>query len=486
MDYKHNLTFNQSSASTGTDRRKAAVTGGALGNVTKKCSPTFEIIADTGEVLQFEQREDGTLKPLPDPHKVRALRWQMKSVVNRLLPESRTSKCHLFRSPLTGGGLSGIEVHKTCEHNKAFYTGLMSCGSVWNCPVCAAKISERRRTEMQIALDLAQDAGLKPFLVTLTNSHGIGDDLADIKAKQLKALRKLSIGKNSIKNTLRRQGIDQVGFIRTYEITHGKKNGFHPHFHIIVFIDSDLETKYILDDLKQTYFKRWFSACEKVGLPLPSEKHGVDVKNGDFAARYVTKWGLADEMTKTLHKKSKKDGLSPWGLLQAIFENDNPEYPREYATGLFYAYSRIMGGTRQLFWSVGLRDYLGMTDEIDDETIANQETDETSELLATISYDRWKQIRRSRSEARVLEIAEIQPKLLNEYLTRFDQILFDQDAADPITLELLYPKIDWLSVLKNFKTKSQKKVSNILPLPLLSDRLRLSKILIIPKYEKPA
>lgn len=450
----------------------------ALGIVTKTTSPHFEIVSGDGEVLKFDHRENGTLKPVADPHKTRALRWQMKSVVNRLLPESRTSKCHLFRAPLSGGGLSGVEVHKTFEHNKAFYTGLMSCGSVWNCPVCSAKISERRRSEMQTGLNLAQESGLKPFLITLTNSHGIGDDLADIKSKQLKALQKLSSGKNSIKNTLQRYGINQCGYIRTYEVTHGKKNGFHPHFHIIVFIDSDIDTPLIIEDLKKWYFKRWYSSCQKVGLPLPNEKHGVDVKNGDFAARYVTKWGLADEMTKTLHKKNKKDGLSPWGLLQAIFDNDNPDYPRDYATGLFYAYSRVMGGTRQLYWSNGLRDFLGMNKEIDDETIANSVTDETSEHLATITYERWLQIRRSRSEARVLEIAEIHPEVLHDYLVRFDKNLPDKDASDPISLHLMYPKIDLSYLLKNYRTKTQRKIHNLMPVPTIAQKLGITNLLL--------
>ena len=81
------------------------------------------------------------------PQIARAERWALKSVVNRLLSGERVSKCMVLRAPIPGQSLAPIEVHKGHTHGKAFYHGLMSCGSVWTCPICAAKIAERRRVE---------------------------------------------------------------------------------------------------------------------------------------------------------------------------------------------------------------------------------------------------------------------------------------------------------------------------------------------------
>ena len=492
MDYKTNnkpIQKNHAPQSAPRGTRAAEVGAGSLGIVTKTSSPPqFETVTEYGEILKFDQRENGTLKLAVSPQEARAARWQLKSVVNRLLPESRTAKCHLLRAPASGGGLAGIEVRVTCEFNKAYYTGLLSCGSVWNCPVCTSKISERRRCELEEALNIAKDRGYMAFLVTLTNSHGIGDDLIDMKDKQQAATQKMSNGKNSIKNTLKRAGIIQHGFVRAYETTHGKNNGWHPHYHLIVFVTSEHSAFDTGRIMRESYFKRWHSACKSVGLPLPNEKHGVNVKDGSFAAKYAAKWGLAEEMSKTLHKRAKaKDGLSPWGLLRAIFDGDNKDYPREYAIGLFYVYSRAMSGARQLYWSNGLRDLLGMSKELHDEVIANQVTDELSQLLSTISFERWKQIRRSRSEARVLEIAETSPLLLPVYLTRFDEIQIDKDAADPLHLQLFYPQIDVRLALKGFLTKRQKIVQKpVVFLKTMAERLSMPKILLIPKHEKPA
>ena len=91
--------------------------------------PAFDL--DTGEILT------------PSPQVSRATRWALKSAVNKILPGSRTSKCMVFCAPVTGQGLATIQLCKG-NHGKAYYQGLMACGSVWTCPVCAAKIAERR------------------------------------------------------------------------------------------------------------------------------------------------------------------------------------------------------------------------------------------------------------------------------------------------------------------------------------------------------
>jgi len=58
-----------------------------------------------------------------------------------------------------------------------WYSGLCVCGHVWDCPVCAAKIAERRRGELRLAMDAGAVQGLQPVLTTLTVRHHEGDDL---------------------------------------------------------------------------------------------------------------------------------------------------------------------------------------------------------------------------------------------------------------------------------------------------------------------
>lgn len=375
-----------------------------LGIVTKTPSPPEQYFLDssTGEMIPYEFGHGGLLKLVKTSQQARAERFALKSVVNRLLPESRTSKCMVFRAPVAGCGLAPIQVHKTTEHNKAFYTGLLSCGSVWNCPVCAAKVAERRRVELQGALLAASSLGWKVHFVTLTVPHGVGDDLAVIKSLQQKALERMNSGKNRIKNLFERDGIECHGFIRAYEITHGKENGFHPHFHILLFTSPNVSH----DRVREIYGNSWSRHCVNVGLPRPSEKHGCTVQGGTKAAKYVTKWGIEDEMTKANTKVSKRKGKTPFGLLRAVLDKDDPEYSPEYAAGLFRVYSRCMSGARQLYWSNGLRAKLALAPEASDEQVAEKITDEVSVHLATITPEQWRSIRRAKAESKILDVAE--------------------------------------------------------------------------------
>lgn len=375
-----------------------------LGIVTKTASPPQQYFVDTstGEMIPYEFRSDGLLRLVKTSQQARAERFALKSVVNRLLPDSRTSKCMVFRAPLAGCGLAPIQVHKTTEHNKAFYTGLLSCGSVWHCPVCSAKVSERRRVELQGALAAACALGWKVHFVTLTVPHGVGDDLAVIKDLQQKALRLMSSGKNRLKDVFERKGIDWHGFIRAYEVTHGKQNGFHPHFHILLFTSQNVTH----DQVREIYGNAWQKSCLKVGLPKPSEKHGCTVQGGTKAAQYVTKWGIEDEMTKANTKISKRKGKTPFGLLRAVLDQDDPEYSPEYAAGLFRVYANCMAGSRQLYWSNGLRAKLALAPEMTDEQVAEKITDEVSVHLATITPEQWRSIRKAKAESKILDVAE--------------------------------------------------------------------------------
>jgi len=395
---------------TGTDSRPAAGSGGTpLGIVTKNSSPCFYgHNPDTGEAIPIETKSNGKLSLVKRPEAARAERWALKAVVNQILKvpatekQHRTTKCMIMRQPIAGFGLAPIQVHKTANHGKAFYTGLMACGSIWNCPVCASKVSERRREELKTALESARRIGWKIHFVTLTVPHGIGDDLSKMKELQQKALTKLSSGKNSIKSQLSRAGIDQYGYIRAYEVTHGKQNGFHPHFHILLFTSPNVTHQVI-----EGYYKNaWQNACVRVGLPRPSDEHGCTVQDGTYAAEYASKWGIEDEMTKANTKLTKRKGKTPFGLLKAVLEETDPDYPPEYAARLFKVYSKCMTGARQLHWSVGLRAKLALAPEMTDEQLAEQITDETARHLATITLEQWKAISKAGAQAHILTVAE--------------------------------------------------------------------------------
>lgn len=390
-----------------------AVAAGPLGTVTKTYSPEAQrgspggdnplYDPETGEIFNHQ---GGCL--VPTPQEARANRWALKSVVNSILPGSRTAACMRLRAPVPGGTLADIEIMKGI-HQKAFYQGLYVCARVWHCPVCAGKISERRRVELKAAIDYARSMGMRIHFVTLTVPHGAGDDVNELLARLSDALKRLSQGKYSIKRCIEQDLSGEVlhGYIRALEVTHGQ-NGFHPHFHMILFTSPGIESAY----LEGAYLAAWQRACRLSGLPEPSEQHGVTVQDGSKAAEYASKWGLEDEMTKAHMKQTRRKGATPWGLLRAVLDEDDPDYPPERAAALFRVYAEAFTGRRQLYWSNGLRKLLQVSQELTDEELANKAEDEQAVSLATLTSVQWKAIRRFRQEAHILTVAESNPVML--------------------------------------------------------------------------
>lgn len=390
-----------------------AVAAGPLGTVTKTYSPEVRrgspggdnplYDPETGEIFNHQ---GGRL--VPTPQEARANRWALKSVVNSILPGSRTAACMRLRAPVPGGTLADIEIMKGI-HQKAFYQGLYVCARVWHCPVCAGKISERRRIELKDAIDYARAMGMRIHFVTLTVPHGVGDDIKELLARLSDALKRLSQGKYSIKRCIEQDLPGEViyGYIRALEVTHGQ-NGFHPHFHMILFTSPGIEPAY----LEGAYLAAWQRACRLSGLSEPSEQHGVTVQDGSKAAEYASKWGLEDEMTKAHMKQTRRKGATPWGLLRAVLDGDDPDYPPERATALFRVYAEAFAGRRQLYWSNGLRKLLQVSQELTDEELANKAEDEQASVLATLTSVQWKAIRRFRQEAHILTVAESNPVML--------------------------------------------------------------------------
>lgn len=349
---------------------------------------------ETGEVLN----------PSRDYRTARAERFILKAAAVRLLPKgSRTSKCMRWRVPGRD-----MQVVFSPAYQRANFQGHQVCASPWVCPVCAAKISERRRAEVAAAIAAAKSLGLVVYLLTLTFPHGLGDDLGDCMASALKAYSKLFSGKAGSKL---RDRIGLEGTIRALEVTHGEANGFHPHFHTLLFLDpaKGFTPAYVHSQIAP----RWQAVAVASGLPLPSLQHGCHVDGGEKAAAYVAKgstWGLESEVTKGQSKIAKgAKGRTPFALLRDYAQGD------KRAGALFAEYAKVFQGKRQLVWSDGLKRRLAVYDMSDDE-LANMVDDTPTKLLATLSDDQWRVIYRKRLEVVVLDLAEVAPDRLHSFL----------------------------------------------------------------------
>jgi len=318
---------------------------------------------------------------------VRAERYACQSVARKALPQERVSMC-LRR---VNGSL--VQVLKHRKTQKAFYNGLLVCGSVWTCPVCAAKISERRRRELEQAFDLHKKEGGKIALLTLTFSHKKRDRLKDILQKFGQATQKFMSGR-AYQNI--RDELGLIGRVRVTEVTYGE-NGFHPHAHIALFYTNDVDLK----NIKKEMYLLWEKACFKFELTV-NEKHGLDLQNGEEAEKYMSKhgtWSLEQELSKAHIKKAKNDSMTPFDFLRKYLEEEDEKY-----LILFREFAKCFKGKRQLQWSQGLKKRFVLEDKTD-EQLATEKTEE-ADVLGLLNYETWKKILEYENRSYFLDLCE--------------------------------------------------------------------------------
>ncbi|WP_231638776.1 protein rep [Paenibacillus sp. JCM 10914] len=184
----------------------------------------------------------------------------------------------------------------------------MVCGSVWVCPVCASKISERRRSELKTAFKGHLDTGGHCTMVTLTFSHSARDKLDELLLALGKSVNKFRSGKRY--NNFRKE-IGLIGSIRAFEITYGQ-NGWHPHIHLLLMHQYEIDP-WDWVEMEDKLYSMWSGACAANGLDT-SREHGLKMHDAAEASTYIGKWGdLMDkrwgtdsEMTKPTSRRAVK------------------------------------------------------------------------------------------------------------------------------------------------------------------------------------
>ena len=379
--------------------------GVPLGNTAKSSSPP-ENAASQGRLTRYQALSSAREILVKDSKKLNPNKYPGDVY--------RTADCrYVMRS-------SVVKIHHSEQYRSAFYSGLATCGSVWACPVCTSKIQERRRHEIDIAINWAKMNGYEVMMVTFTFPHHSWHSLSELLARQKDAFRRLRSGK--VWQEMKKS-VGFLGLIRSLEVVYGQ-NGWHPHTHELWFVKKFVGDYWIM--------KRWENACIKSGLLNANDEqkvsafreHSVDVKRdvdqGDYLAKQddSRKWGLADEVAKATSKKGRSKGVHPHHFLIRKSEGDEDRY---------LEYVSAMKGQRQLFWSKGLKKMMGVLDISDEELVEDQR--ETADILACLDKEQWSYIRGNDARAQLLDAAENGGKsAVNDFLVAL--------GAQPITLGL--------------------------------------------------
>jgi hypothetical protein len=130
----------------------------------------------------------------------------------------------------------GSQVEIRMKDGSAYYCGLETCGNVWLCPVCSAKIHHRRATELSDALATWGASGHAASLVTITVPLDLDDPLSTLVSAERAAWKRVTAGAGW-QRLKRCFGI--AGYIMALEFTWGDKNGWHPHYHVLLVHEMD-------------------------------------------------------------------------------------------------------------------------------------------------------------------------------------------------------------------------------------------------------
>ncbi len=324
------------------------------------------------------------------------LKWALQSASRELLPDWRVADCLRKLVP----GRRAVEIWHSLRWQRAHYKALHVCSSVWVCPVCASKISERRRADLAAGIEAHGE--LRAVLVTFTVQHSREDTLGVLLGDLLASYRDLKRHRPWVSFALL-TGL--VGSVRSLEFTYGV-HGWHPHLHSLYFFDrrSSFDPGAVTEFFKSS----WLGALEKNGLAA-SYTFGVDVRAADAdVAGYVAKfgrepvrpsWSLEAELTKSGVKVSRGEGgRSPLQLLADHLGGDKA------AGHLWVEYAAATKGKHQLQWTRGLRALLGLGVEQTDEQIAAAVEDDAV-LLAALGPEVWRVVLANDARGELLQVA---------------------------------------------------------------------------------
>lgn len=328
--------------------QKTGIGGRGLGKHTESCSSVgTQGFQDEAEKTKHRQE-----------YKKR--KYKAQSIIQGIL-----SQC-AGKWRVTGCGKKRIDKNQNVyvqynpEHKTASYANIQSCGSGWLCPVCSEKKARESQKWIEQVIVIAQKHGLKAHMLTLTVPHH-HDDLQDLTKKLTKAMAKFWRDRSSQKfwNTV----FPNIGHITAIEFKYSDENGWHPHYHIIIFtkeayteqaikgtLGSQLNGVGVLG-IQQRICNLWAEKCVKVGLKRPSLRHGVDLKRGyndnemnnaKALIDYALKGAMANELALSNYKTGRfnKESLTPFEIAllaehEGDFEDDDSKYSH-----LFYQYAK--------------------------------------------------------------------------------------------------------------------------------------------------
>lgn len=287
----------------------------------------------------------------------RDVRYERRKEVQKFTRMPRLADC---------GNTAVGEVYIGTNGKNAYFTKLATCGSVWTCSVCSAKILAARSDEVKAAIDAWDAKGGTFVFETLTMAHSKSDSLRKVWNAVGKAFTATNSGGESAKH----KEFGQYGYLKVVEITHGA-NGWHVHLHVLRFIERPLESKEMKDWSNQI-FAKWSGSLQKQGFKSPTQRnHKFDlVLSPAGLEKYLIKGFDNSEVSSSaaIGVGKFQAGRGIWGVLDAAIA-DSKSAERK----VWFEWETGSHRKRQVSWSKDLRKNLGLNESKEDEELAKEE-----------------------------------------------------------------------------------------------------------------
>jgi hypothetical protein len=280
----------------------------------------------------------------------------------------------------------GIDIYHHPQFQAVSFKGLIRCASVWMCLVCATKICERRRGEIEQAISRCNEADGFVYMETYTYSHKREDDLKLSLQAFTEARRVMKMARKCREI---RKAFGVVGTVSVLEVTWSYLNGFHVHAHELVFCEGGTCGSLVYEAEMRA---AWERAAAGQGLTMDHHGYRLDQTRGaiaDYVAKYGhaperRPWGIEDEMAKGHVKRGRGpvQHLTPFEMLLQIYEGHDALVP------IWREYARVFKGRHQLHWSPGLKKRYGIAEKSDMDLI--EESTEDAVLLGRLRRRAWK------------------------------------------------------------------------------------------------
>ena len=189
---------------------------------------------------------------------------------------------------------SGVVLKRSAE-GLVYPSGVVTCGSPWSCLRCSYKIRAKRARHiaMAVAAHVAQGGGV--LFGTFTMSHDRGEELDGLWTILSQGWAFMTAGRQWVDF---RNQFGLVGWVKSVEVTHGA-NGWHPHVHVLFFIDAPMNDFDRGDDyqhFRRSLRSRWIRWFDRKHNRNVSQEFGtrfdpVKADESDVIGIYCTKVG---------------------------------------------------------------------------------------------------------------------------------------------------------------------------------------------------